>query len=74
MEAISIRKISIGPDYKNALHYVVGQTVLSDHKIHLIQQNVDYIDVWIQNPKGEILLWKKINNKMPICVEANIDF
>jgi len=27
---MDVRKISIGADYKNAMHYVVGQKVLGD--------------------------------------------
>ena len=33
-----IRKISVGPDYKSSMNYVVGQRVLGDkYTIHLIK-------------------------------------
>ena len=35
-----IRKIAVGPDYKNAMHYEVGQTVIKGHyKIHSIHES-----------------------------------
>tara|TARA_R100000781_G_scaffold47351_1_gene31848 strand:- start:3909 stop:4133 length:225 start_codon:yes stop_codon:yes gene_type:complete len=74
---MDIRKISVGPDYKSgAMHYLVGQEVLSGkYFIHLIQ----YVDtsrsikIWIQR-KGEILLWKEFNSHVPISIEYNINF
>ena len=73
-----IRKISIGPDYKNnAMHYIVGQKVLSDSNlIHLIKRDNDTMSVkiYIINTKGEIVLWKEFNQTIPISIEFNIDF
>lgn len=57
-----IRKISVGPDYKNAMHYIVGQDVLNNsHFIHLIRLNPEMMtyETWIESDKGEVVLWKE---------------
>jgi hypothetical protein len=72
-----IRKISIGPDYKNgAMHYLLGQKVLNDtQEIHLIKHDSvrQSIKIYIINKKKEIVLWKEFNQTVPISVEYNID-
>jgi hypothetical protein len=75
---MDIRKIAIGPDYKNgAMHYIVGQKVLGDtHEIHLIRHNArtSFIEIYIINGKQEIMLWKSFNLSMPISIEYNINY
>ena len=75
---MDIRKISIGPDYKNnAMHYIVGQRILGDsNEIHLIKRdpNTMSIKIYIINKKQEIVLWKEFNKTIPISIEFNIDF
>ena len=75
---MDIRKISIGPDYKNsAMHYIVGQHVLNEtHEIHLIKYNEskDSIKIYIINEKKEVILWKEFTSTMPISIEYNINF
>jgi hypothetical protein len=75
---VDIRKISIGPDYKNnAMHYIVGQRVLGDsNEIHLIKRDLNTmsIKIYIINKKREIVLWKEFNRTIPISIEFNIDF
>jgi len=71
-----IRKISIGPDYKSgAMHYIVGQKVLGEHEIHLIQhdEREDTIKIWIEK-SNEVCLWKEFKATMPISIEYNINF
>jgi hypothetical protein len=69
-----VRKISVGADYKSAMHYLVGQDVLGgDYKIHLIQKTNDSWKIWIEG-SGEILLWKEFSSQMPASIEYNIDF
>lgn len=72
-----IRKISVGPDYKgNAMHYIVGQPVLSDsYHIHLIKfdEQKGSFKIWIQRGE-EVVLWKEFTSQMPISIEYNIDF
>jgi hypothetical protein len=73
---MDIRKISIGADYKNAMHYVVGQKVLGDtNEIHLIRiDKSGSIRIYIVNKKQEVVLWKEFNDTIPISIEFNIDF
>lgn len=72
---MDIRKIAIGGDYKTAMHYVVGQDVLSGtNKIHLIKEESNYILIYIINEKDEVVLWKQFNNAVPISIEFNINF
>lgn len=72
-----IRKIAVGPDYKNgAMFYVVGQPVLGgSHTIHLIRYiaELSECEVFIENEIGEVVLWKRFVN-MPISFEYNIDY
>ena len=71
-----IRKISVGSDYKNAMHYIVGQSILNgDYTIHLIQFDIktDSIKIWIQK-KEEVVLWKEFNTNLPLSLEYNINF
>lgn len=70
-----IRKISIGTDYRNSMHYICNQSVLNDkYIIHLIRQNDDgSVSIYIER-SGEVILWKTINANIPFVLEANIDF
>jgi|TARA_R110000744_G_scaffold190980_3_gene310218 hypothetical protein len=74
---MDIRKISVGPDYKDAMHYVVGQDVLRGaYKVHLIKlydKDMSY-KIWISNDAGEVVCWKGFNSTIPISIEYNIDF
>ena len=74
---MDIRKISIGPDYKNnAMHYIVGQKVLGDtQEIHLISHDdhKQSIKIYIANDKNEIVIWKEFNNTIPVAIEYNIN-
>jgi len=71
-----IRKISIGPDYKNAIHYTVGQDIISGtHKINNIKSEVDgSYTVFVENDAKELFAWKNISSSVPTVVEFNIDF
>ena len=75
---MDIRKISVGPDYKNgAMHYIVGQSVLNDsNEIHLIKYDSakESIKIYIINKKGEVVLWKEFTYPMPISIEYNINY
>ena len=71
-----IRKVSIGTDYKTAMHYVLGQDVLGgNYKIHLIQveEKLGNTKIWIE-ANNEVLLWKEFSSSMPISIEYNINF
>lgn len=71
-----IRKISVGSDYKSAMHYLVGQEVLGgSHTIHLIDHNDDTGTYVIYVQKGdEVFLWKEFNANIPVSVEYNINY
>lgn len=73
-----IRKISVGPDYKNgAMHYIVGQKVLGDsYEIRHIKydNSTDSIKIYIMNNKEEVLLWKEFNSSVPTSIEFNINY
>ncbi len=68
-----IRKISIGQDYKNAMHYTVGQEVYGGHTIVDIEEVDDKYVISIEKA-GEVKQWKTFNKNMGISVEDNIDF
>lgn len=71
-----IRKVSIGTDYKAAMHYVLGQSVLGgNYIIHLIQidDKSGNTKIWIE-AKNEVVLWKEFSSSMPISIEYNINF
>jgi hypothetical protein len=72
-----IRKISVGPDYKNgAMHYIVGQKVLNEtQEVHLIKydEETKSIKIYIINEKQEVVLWKEFNNTVPVSIEYNVN-
>lgn len=71
-----IRRISIGPDYKNAMHYIVGQHVIDGN--HIIS-NIVYHEskgyfIWVKNEFNETVCWKQIGITVPVVLEFNINF
>lgn len=74
---MDIRKISVGPDYKNgAMHYIVGQKVLNDtQEIHLIKYDEEKksAKIYIINEKQEVVLWKEFNDTVPVSIEYNVN-
>jgi len=71
---MNIRKISVGPDYKSSMNYVVGQKVLGNkYIIHLIKQEEGFFKIWIERD-DEVILWKAFNVAMPSSIEYNINF
>lgn len=69
-----IRKISIGPDYKNgAMHYSVGQEVYGGHKIESISETEGSYEIMISK-EDEVMPWKTINANMAVTVEYNLDY
>ena len=70
-----IRKISVGIDLLNAMHFIVGQSVLRDsHKIVEIRRSDDGYHIRIKNENEEIVLWKMINNFVPVTIEYDLNF
>ncbi len=70
-----IRKISIGSDYKNSMHYVNGQSVLDKtYSINNIMQIEDgSVQIWIEK-NSEVILWKSFTKEVPKVIEFRIDF
>lgn len=66
-----IRKISIGSDYKNSMHYIVGQNVLGgNYIIHEIVEESKGYSVWIKS-NGEVVRWKQFID-IPVVIEYNL--
>jgi len=70
-----IRKISIGSDYKNSMHYVDGQFVLDKSYVisNILQLDDLSIQIWIEKDK-EVVLWKSFSKDVPKVIEFRIDF
>ncbi len=67
-----IRKISVGSDYKNAMHYIVGQEVLGgSYLIDSINFEEKGYSVWVKK-NGEVVKWKELANT-PVVVEYNLN-
>ena len=73
---MDIRKISVGANYKEAMHYIVGQDILAGkYKLHHIKHHPETESLRIYILKEEeIFLWKEFNKNMPISIEFNINF
>tara|TARA_R100000008_G_scaffold84658_1_gene72660 strand:- start:765 stop:983 length:219 start_codon:yes stop_codon:yes gene_type:complete len=70
----SIRKISIGKDYKNeAMHYSVGQEVYGGHTIIEIMEEKDKYKIFIKKD-NDVVPWKDFNKNMAIAVEYNLQY
>jgi len=66
-----IRKISIGIDYKDAMHYSLNQTFGGMAIVAIKQINPSHYEIWIKNTDKELLLWKQIVN-VPVVVEMDL--
>ena len=75
-EMNDIRKISVGPDYKNAMHYSLGQSVINgSYTISNIKGITgEGWNIFIENGNKEMFLWKSISENFPCIIEYNIDF
>ena len=69
-----IRKISVGPDYKNgAMHYSVGQEVYGGHIIVNIIEEEEKYSIYIQ--KGDLVMpWKDFNKNMAVSIEYDLEW
>lgn len=71
-----IRKISVGSNYKEAMHYIVGQKVFGGKaEIHLIlkDESSQEYKIWVSQD-GTVMFWKSFNFNMPISTENDLDF
>jgi hypothetical protein len=70
-----IRKISVGTDPLKAMHYQVGSSVMNGtHEIQSIEHTEFGFDIWVKNGANEIMVWKTVNQHMPLTIEHNIEF
>ena len=70
-----IRKVCIGPDYKDSMCYVVRQPVLGNsYHVHLIKYNDETGSILIYIEQDSVVvLWKEFV-AMPTSLEYNINF
>jgi len=69
-----IRKICVGPNYKDSMCYVVGQAVLGGtYSIHLIKYEMGNYLIYIEQD-DVVVLWKEFTAPIPVSVEYNINF
>lgn len=71
-----IRKIAIGPDYKDAMHYVVGQGVVDGrYKIEAIihDKEAGQYDIYVRDNDG-IRKWKSFNQNTPVHLEYKTNY
>ena len=67
-----IRKISVGADYKNAMHYIINQEVLGgSYIISDIAQEKNGYSVWFKRD-NEVVKWKEFKN-IPVVIEYNVN-
>lgn len=70
-----IRKITIGPDYKNGMNYIVGQSVLGSQTISSIfKDESGWIQVYAEDSEGSSRLWKEFSPTVPVHIENDINY
>jgi hypothetical protein len=67
-----IRKITIGKDYKDAMHYSLKQEVWDGFRICMITDIGDEYEILIRKDGG-VRSWKKFNKNMGISIEYDIE-
>lgn len=69
-----IRKISVGPNFKDSMNYCVGQYVSTvKSTICDITRQGNEFTIWVKNSEGEKMSWKVISN-MPVVFENDLSF
>jgi len=66
-----IRKISFGTDYKNAMHYQVGQTFGNITIDTILMKAPNTYAIYVKDDEGVIFRWKTIEN-MPVVIEYDL--
>ena len=72
-----IRRISVGPDYKDAMHYQVGKYVAGGKLLidQIVKVKNGGYDIYVlKDGSNEVYCWKHVNGYVPVNVENNIDF
>ena len=72
-----IKKIVVGPDPKNGMHWSVGQEVSrGDNEITKIEQTAPRTyRIWVKSTNGsqEVKIWREYEY-MPVSIEYNLDY
>lgn len=66
-----IRKISIGIDYKDAMHYTVGQSFGNMTIETILRTAPQFYQVWVKNKDNELSIWKEFDH-VPCVVEMDL--
>lgn len=72
-----IRKIAVGPNYKDAMAYTVGQNIVGGTQvIERIKRNeqTGSIELYVKNKNGESTIYKEFTSTVPISIEYNLNF
>jgi hypothetical protein len=67
-----IRKISVGDNLKESIHYQIGKPATNDSNVHDIIKEKDYFDIYI-SAVDEVQLWKSFLKRVVCHVEYVID-
>ena len=66
-----IRKITIGKDYKDAMHFQLGQDVWKGNVLCDIRETDNEFELFVRRDGG-VKLWKRFNKNMGISIEHDI--
>ena len=70
-----IRQIAIGPDYKNAMYYKIGQSVYGGHTITDIIETDEGYEIHIMTEdEQEGKRWKFFNKSMAVSTEYDLEY
>jgi hypothetical protein len=67
-----VRKISVGDNLKDSIHYQVGKPANSNSEIHDIIKEGEYFDIYIKE-ENEVQLWKSFQTRVICHIEYVID-
>lgn len=74
-----IRKISIGNDLLNAMHFQVGKPAMGGTAeiCNILKNDDGSHDVWVQRVVDdipEVIMWKSIGATVAVSIEYSLDF
>lgn len=73
---MKLRKITVGPDYKSGMNYIVGQEVIGgSHKISSIERDDEGgFLIYVVDDLGSERLWKGTTPSVPVHFENDINY
>ena len=74
-----IRKISIGNDLLNAMHFQVGKQAMGGTAVisDIIKNSEGSYDIYVQREEDgipEVIMWKNIGHTVAVSIEYNLEF